>query len=86
MRYDDPTLRELLAGKYVLGLLSARARGRFERLAVEDARLRAEVVAWEEKFAAWNLVLKPLIPPARIWKKIRARLKSEMGATATGFS
>ena len=80
MKYDNPNLRELLAGEYVLGLLSGAAHSRFERLAVEDARLRAEVLTWEEKFSAWNLVLKPLIPPASVWRKLEARLKAEARA------
>ncbi|MDE2235059.1 MAG: anti-sigma factor [Gammaproteobacteria bacterium] len=80
MKYDSQNLRILLAGKYVLGLLKTRVRERFERLAVEDARLRAEVVAWEEKFAAWTLVLKPLAPPASVWRKLQARLRAEARA------
>lgn len=52
MKYDNENLRELLSGEYVLGLLRGGARRRFERLLIEDARLRGEVVAWEEKFAA----------------------------------
>lgn len=89
MNYTNPNLRELLAGEYVLGLLSAGAHGRFERLAVEDARLRAEVVAWEEKFSAWTLTLKPLAPPAAVWRKLDARIKADAGArgsSAPGFS
>jgi anti-sigma-K factor RskA len=89
MNYNNQNLRELLAGEYVLGLLSQAARGRFERLSVEDARLRAEVVAWEEKFCAWNLLLKPLMPPTSVWHKLQAQLKLEARAKqkpASGFS
>src|SRR5262249_18392204 len=32
MRYDDPKLRTILAGEYVMGALPPRARARFERL------------------------------------------------------
>ncbi|MGH8282690.1 MAG: anti-sigma factor, partial [Gammaproteobacteria bacterium] len=77
MKYDNENLRELLAGEYVLGLLRGGARRRFERLLIEDARLRAEVVAWEEKFAAWNRSLKPLPPPNAVWWKLESRLKAE---------
>lgn len=89
MRYDNQTLREILAGKYVLGLLSTRVRSRFERLAIEDARLRAEVVNWEEKFTPWTLALKPLVPPARVWRRLQTRIRNELHTRqrpAQGFS
>lgn len=89
MNYNHQNLRILLAGEYVLGLLSESARGRFERLSVEDARLRAEVVAWQEKFCAWNLALKPLAPPAAVWRKLRAQIKADEHSrrkSAGGFS
>ncbi|MGH8402829.1 MAG: anti-sigma factor [Gammaproteobacteria bacterium] len=76
MKYDNQNLRELLAGEYVLGLLRGGARRRFERLLIEDARLRAEVVAWEEKFAAWNRSLKPLPPRNAVWWKLESRLQA----------
>jgi anti-sigma-K factor RskA len=83
MKYDSQNLRILLAGKYVLGLLTKRVRARFERLAIEDARLRGEVVAWEEKFATWTLILKPLPPPAAVWRKIQGTLRADGRDTRT---
>ncbi|MGH8320422.1 MAG: anti-sigma factor, partial [Gammaproteobacteria bacterium] len=76
MKYDNQNLRELLAGEYVLGLLRGGARRRFERLLIEDARLRAEVVAWEGKFTAWNRSLKPLPPRNAVWWKLESRLQA----------
>ncbi|HVC37237.1 MAG TPA: anti-sigma factor [Gammaproteobacteria bacterium] len=81
MNYGNQNLRELLAGEYVLGLLHGAARLRFERLLIEDARLRGEVVSWERKFSAWNRVLKPLIPPNSVWRKLELRLKAETRAS-----
>ena len=43
LRYQDPELQALLAGKYVLGNLSARARRRFETLMLADPALRDQV-------------------------------------------
>ncbi|MGA9852628.1 MAG: anti-sigma factor [Gammaproteobacteria bacterium] len=77
MKYENQNLRELLAGEYALGLLRGAARRRFERLLIEDARLRGEVVAWEEKFAAWNHDLKPQTPPDSLWRTLESRLQAE---------
>jgi anti-sigma-K factor RskA len=86
MNYGNQNLRELLAGEYVLGLLRGAARRRFERLLIEDARLRAEVTAWEEKFIAWNRGLRPLAPPASVWRRLQGRIQTETKpATAPRF-
>ena len=77
MNYGNQNLRELLAGEYVLGLLRGAARRRFERLLIEDARLRAEVVVWEEKFVGWNRGLQPLAPPASVWRRLQSRVEAE---------
>jgi anti-sigma-K factor RskA len=74
MRYDDPELRTLLAGEYALGTLAGAARRRFERLLIDDARLRLEVLRWEERFAAWVAWLQPEPPPARVWRALQRRL------------
>lgn len=75
MNYGNQHLRELLASEYVLGLLRGAARRRFVRLLIEDARLRAEVTAWEEKFAAWNRGLQPITPPTAVWRELQARVR-----------
>lgn len=77
MKYSDQTLRELLAGEYALGLMRGAARRRFERLLIEDARLRSEVMAWEEKFTVWNRGLRPLNPPDSVWRRLNARVAVE---------
>lgn len=77
MNFANQNLRELLAGEYVLGLLRGAARRRFERLLLKDARLRAEVTAWEEKFVGWNRGLQPLAPPASVWRGLQARIEAE---------
>lgn len=77
MNYGNQNLCELLAGEYVLGLLRGAARRRFERLMIEDARVRAEITAWEGKFAGWNRGLQPLAPPASVWRRLQARIEAE---------
>ena len=85
MNYGNQNLRELLAGEYVLGLLRGAARRRFERLMLEDARLRAEVTAWEEKFAAWNRGLKPVTPRSAVWHKLQARIQTQAKPAAPPY-
>lgn len=77
MNYRNPALRELLAGEYVLGLLRGAARRRFERLLMEDGRLRAEVTLWEEHLAAWAVGLDPMKPRAAVWRRLKARIAAE---------
>ena len=74
MNYKNPELQRQLASEYVLGTLSPRARLRFERLLRNDADLRAEVVAWQEKLMPLASALPSISPPRRVWRGIEARL------------
>lgn len=77
MNYSDPRLQNLLAGEYVLGLLRGAARRRFERLAMDNGPLAAEVTAWETHFARWALALKPIDPPGYLEWRLLGRVRSE---------
>jgi anti-sigma-K factor RskA len=77
MRYDDPELRERLAGDYVLGTMPARARRRFERLIAEDATLAALVADWAERFAPLDDATRDEVPPARVWRAIERRISAD---------
>lgn len=74
MKYDDPKLRELLAGRYVLGTMPRRARARFDRLIAEDAAFCADVRGWAEIFAPIDAAETPVAPPPRVWRAIEAQL------------
>src|SRR5579863_8651522 len=74
MKYDDPKLRELLAGRYVLGTMPRRARARFDRLIADDAIFCAEVRDWAEIFAPIDAAAKEEAPPPRVWRAIEAQL------------
>jgi anti-sigma-K factor RskA len=76
MKYDSPELRERLAGEYALGTLTGAARRRFERLLVEDAHLRAALRDWEGWFAAWAGAVPRAVPPSRVWRRIKSRIKA----------
>ena len=73
MTYSDPKLRDLLAGDYVLGLMPARAKARFERLMAADAALTRLVAEWSERLAPIDEAAKPVTPPARVWRAIEAK-------------
>ena len=74
MKYDEPKLRELLAGRYILGTMPRRARSRFERLIAEDATFCREVRDWAEFFGPIDEATPPELPPARVWRGIEAKL------------
>jgi anti-sigma-K factor RskA len=74
MRYDDPRLLSLLAGEYVLGTLTLRARRRFERLMAARPAARRHVEEWQERLAPIDLTLAPVAPPARVWQRIAGQL------------
>lgn len=73
VNYENPQLRELLAGEYVLGTLSGSARTRFERLMREDARLRDVVTKWEERLGPLTEAVPAIAPPKRVWTEIERR-------------
>ena len=77
MNYSDPRVQNLLAGEYVLGLLRGAARRRFERLVMDSRPLAAEVAAWEGRFAAWALGLKPIAPPDYLEWRLLGRVRAE---------
>jgi anti-sigma-K factor RskA len=82
MKYDDPKLRELLAGRYVLGTMPRRARARFDRLIAEDAAFCAEARDWAEIFAPIDRAARPEAPPPRVWRAIETQLGPVRPATS----
>ncbi|MEP7312811.1 MAG: anti-sigma factor [Pseudomonadota bacterium] len=68
------TTLDSVAGAYVLGSLSPRARRRFNRLLQTDAAARASCDRWEERLAGLYLALPSVRPEAGTWPAILARL------------
>lgn len=64
---------QALAGEYVLGTLSGRARRRFER-AMTDPRVAAAVHAWEARLSGLAATVPPVMPRDTTWAAIEARL------------
>lgn len=74
----------MLAGEYVLGTLPGRARRRFQSLMREDAALRLTVAEWEARLSPLTIAVRPVAPPARVWKNL-ARHVASRGARGRGF-
>src|SRR4029453_5452858 len=74
MKPNDPQLKEILAGEYVLGTLHGSARERFERELGRDEELQRLVSYWGSKLHPLAEALPPVEPPSVVWRKIEARL------------
>jgi len=77
LRYQDPDLRALLAGEYVLGNLQGQARLRFETLMREDTALRHQVTLWAQRLEPLNDELEARTPPASVWTAIEQQIGSD---------
>jgi len=71
---NNPKLQERLAAEYALGTLRGRARRRLERWMREDAALARAVAEWETLLAPLSGAIRPVTPPARLWRAILDRL------------
>jgi anti-sigma-K factor RskA len=80
MRYDNPELRERLAGEYVLGTLPRRARQRFRRLMAADPELAELVGDWTRRLGPLDETTPAEEPPARVWRAIERRIGNAAAA------
>jgi anti-sigma-K factor RskA len=80
MRYDNPQLRERLAGEYVLGTLPRRARQRFRRLMAADPELAGLVSDWARRLGPLDDATPAGEPPARVWRAIERRIENAAAA------
>lgn len=82
MKYDDPRLREHLAGAYVMQTLPRRAAARFERLMASDPTLGALVAEWQERLAPLDATAAPVEPPPRVWRAVEREIAAPALAPA----
>lgn len=85
MRYLRPEFLDPLAGAYVLGTLSGRARRRFARLMRRHAAVTQAVRTWEERLTPLTAAVPSVAPPARIWRAIHAQLE-QTAPTPSGIT
>ncbi|MBI3170993.1 MAG: hypothetical protein HYZ32_00175, partial [Hydrocarboniphaga effusa] len=70
----DPIERNLSAGEYVLGTLTAEERRELEAEAGKNTVLRHEIARWERQLAGFGLRLKPVAPRPMVWLNLSYRL------------
>lgn len=70
----DRSRDQLLAGEYVLGVLSAADRARVEARIAKDSSFAAMVANWQTNLAGFNDDYAEEAPPAWVYEKIERRL------------
>jgi anti-sigma-K factor RskA len=70
----DPRRDEVIAGEYVLGVLSAEDRRKVEARLAQDRQFAAMVNRWEENLSTFNDDYEALQPPPRAFSAIEQRL------------
>jgi anti-sigma-K factor RskA len=73
--FDDEGM--LLAGEYVLGVLSGEERRQVEARAASDPLLTTRIAEWERLLAPLARLVAPVEPPAELW----LRIERSLGAT-----
>ncbi|MCF3639161.1 anti-sigma factor [Rhizobium sp. TRM95111] len=83
---------EVIAGEYVLGILSAEDRRRVEARLASDRRFAARVNRWEENLSSFNDDYETIAPPSQIYAAVERRITSAgvgdavmSGSLAGGF-
>jgi len=70
----DPRRDEVIAGEYVLGVLSAEDRRKVEARLAKDRQFAAMVNRWEENLSTFNDDYEALQPPPRAYSAIEQRI------------
>ena len=83
MNYMKPELLDALAGEYVLGTLTGKARQRFERLIGDSFQVRQRVWQWEQKLVGLMEYSSAVLPPDEVWQRIAARTFKPAARTTT---
>lgn len=77
MNYSNPVLIETLAQRYVLGIMSYRARRRFSQILEQYPEARESVIAWEERLQPLLISLDPVKPSELVWQRISKELNQQ---------
>jgi anti-sigma-K factor RskA len=80
----DSRRDQVIAGEYVLGVLSADDRRKVEARMVLDRAFAAMVKHWQNNLSSFDESYEPLSPPPQVFTAIERRLFAEQPATVTG--
>lgn len=82
MTTSSPHSLDLIAGHYVLGLLSPSARRRMEAKMLQDSALQDAVHQWERLLNPLAQWLPPVAVPDHVWQNISQRIDGQPSAGA----
>lgn len=74
----DPTERDAAAGEYVLGTLSAEDHATVAAALSQDAGLRADVYAWQDRLLPLITQVPPAEPATSVWTRVSLALDSRL--------
>lgn len=72
---DDPRVKEVLAGEYVLGTLSASERDQLDQQRHQDRELDAAIHEWQDALLPLAALATPIEPPPRLWTRLERSLR-----------
>ena len=70
----DPRRDEVIAGEYVLGVLSAEDRRKVETRLASDRQFAAMVNRWEENLSTFNDDYETIAAPQRVYAAVEQRI------------
>ncbi len=73
---------EVIAGEYVLGVLSAEDRRKVEARMVLDRSFAAMVGRWQDNLSSFEDEYEPVVPPARVLTMVERRLFADAVSSA----
>lgn len=79
---DERHSRDVIAGEYVLGLMSPDEERTFEAKLAKDPLLKAAVREVRDRFLELDLTADKTPPSAMLWEKITAGLEPDKASTA----
>ncbi len=80
---DDLNRDEIIAGEYVLGVVSPEERHALEKRMRNDPAFAALVQEWEQHFSDFNSDFPEAMPPARTFARIEHRIFAEGQASTS---